>query len=333
MSGEVLYNAALQERISAYEKQKKSISKYDQLNSLPDIKDNIYQELKDVNAQVLQNVIEKVDLAYKAFFRRLKTRKSRDEKPGFPRFKSRNRYKSFTLKQNGWKLVGNSLYISKVGKFHLKISTPILGDIKTITVKKASTGKWFISFSCDNVPPRVYPETNKAVGIDLGLTSFIHDTENKTVKHPKPCKTSLEVLREKSRALSKTKNKNTGKYKRAKKRLALEYEKEKNQRLDFSHKTSTDYVRNHKFIAAEDLDIQELVQKKGQSLARNINDSAWGTFLRLLSYKAEEAGRVFVKVDPRDTTQECCFCGTLVPKTLHDRVHACPVCGLVCHGT
>jgi putative transposase len=112
---------------------------YDQAMQFPDMKKEC-PEFKQVGSQVLQDVVNRVDWAYKAFFRRLKTQ----EKAGFPRFKGRNRYDSFTLKQTGWRLEGRNLYIKNVGRFKLRLSRPVQGTIKTVTVCSRRTGHWYV---------------------------------------------------------------------------------------------------------------------------------------------------------------------------------------------
>ena len=163
-----LYNAALEQRIDAWKRCGVTLTGYDQANGLPALK-NAFPEYKDVGSQCLQDVIERLDRAYKAFFRRLKA----GEDPGFPRFKSRDRYDSFTLKQAGWRLEGRYLTIANVGRFKLFLSRPVEGEIKTVTVRRAA-GKWFVAFSCDNVRAREFPEPVKeAAGLDVGVKRFL----------------------------------------------------------------------------------------------------------------------------------------------------------------
>ena len=154
-----LYNIALEQRIIIYRQNKSSISCYSQINQLPELKVS-FPSYGDVGSQVLQDVIERLDRAYKSFFRRVK---NGNGKVGFPRFKGSNRYNSFTLKQTGWNLEGKYLSIRNVGSFKLRLSRPIDGDIKTLTIHRNTTGKWYICFSCDNVPERRLPESDKVV--------------------------------------------------------------------------------------------------------------------------------------------------------------------------
>ena len=144
-----LYNTALEQRINIYRQRKETISCYSQINQLPELRAE-FPEYQAVGSQVLQDVIERLDKAYKSFFRRVKSSKG---KAGFPRFRSRDRYDSFTLKQTGWKLDGKYLTIRNVGRFKLRLSRPIEGDIKTVSVHRQS-GNWYVCFSCDKVPEK-----------------------------------------------------------------------------------------------------------------------------------------------------------------------------------
>jgi len=316
-----LYNTALEQRINGYRQRRKSFSAYDQMTQLPDLKD-AFPEYKAVGSQCLQDVIERLDKAYKGFFQRLKG----NGKAGFPRFKSRKRYDSFTLKQTGWKFDGRYLYIRNIGRFKLFLSRPIEGNIKTITIRKASTGKWFVSFSCDNVPAKQFPETVAEVGIDVGIKYFCVDSDGNHIENPKYLRQSLKLLRKKQRSLSR-KKKGSNRRTKAKVLVAKTHEKVANQRKDFLHKTANYYIDNYQTIFVENLQIRNMVRNR--HLSKSINDSSWGIFFDLLSCKAAEAGRTIVKVNPSGTSQNCSSCGEKVSKSLSVRVHACPFCGLV----
>lgn len=317
-----LYNAALEQRVLYYKQGKKSLSAFSQNNQLPELKEAL-PEFKEVNSQVLQEVIGKLDKAYQGFFRRAMN----GEKPGFPRFKGKNRFNSFTLRYTqGWKLEGRYLTISKVGRFKLSPIREIEGKIKTITVRHSPTGKWFVSFSCDNVSARPYPEATKEIGIDVGLKSFCVDSEGKQVKSPKYFRLSERLLRIKQRTLSRRKK---GSIRRNKARIQVArlHEKVSNQRKDFLHKLSHEYIKDNKVVCVEDLNIGGMKQNK--HLSKSIGDASWGMFFNFLSYKAEEAGRIVVKVAPNNTSQICSSCGEKVPKSLAVRIHNCPFCGLI----
>lgn len=315
-----VYNLALEQRITVYRMQaRKSLSCYTQQSQLPELKE-AFPEFTQVGSQCLQDVLERLDNAFKSFFQRCKQGKA-----GFPRFKSKGRYDSFTLKQSGWKLEGLYLHLANIGQLKLFLSRPIEGKVKTVTVRQTKTGKWFVSFSCDEVPARQFPTTNKAIGIDVGIKSFLVDSEGRKVSNPLFLKKSLDVLVMRSQRLSQRMR---GSHRRRKARLlvAKTHEKISSQRKDFLHKVANHYVRNYYKIFVEDLNINNMVMNK--HLARSIADSSWGTFFQLLTEKAEEAARQVVKVRPNGTSQLCSACGEKVPKSLAVRVHGCS-CGCV----
>lgn len=319
---QILYNLALEQRIMIYKSSKKNISFYDQKDQLPEFKET-FSQFKQVNAQCLQEVLDRLDKAFKNFFRGCK---QKSKKIGFPRFKSIVRYNSFTLSQNGWKLKGRYLHLSKIGKLKLYLSRPIEGKIKTVTIKRTSTGKWFVLFSCDNVLAKQFPQTSKEIGIDVGISSFLTDSEGKKVYNPLFLKKSLSKLRVRQKRLFR-RLKGSQNRKDARFQVAKTYEKISNQRDDFLHKTANYYIQNYDKIYIEDLDINKMTKNK--YFSRNISDSSWGSFFYILNYKAEEADRTVVKVDPRNTSQRCSSCGKDVLKDLSVRIHSCKHCGLI----
>jgi len=316
-----LYNSVLEQRRNMYRQHRKSVSCYDQIKQLPELKKEL-PEFKQVGSQCLQDVVERCDKAFKAFFRRLKT----GEKAGFPRFRSFHRYDSFTLKQAGWKLDGRNLYINNVGRFKLFLSRPIEGTIKTVTLSRSTTGEWYVSFSCDNVPEKPLPETGKEVGIDVGLNHFIVDSDSHVVENPRFFRKSERALSVAQRKLSRCK-KGSNRRKLVKIQVAKKYEKVRNQRNDFLHKTANYYIENYDVIHIEDLKIKNMVRNK--HLSKSISDASWGLLGSMLSCKAESAGRTISRVNPYRTSVNCSGCGEPVQKSLATRIHCCPRCGLI----
>jgi len=318
-----LYNAGLEQKIIAYRQNKGHISCYDQINQLPELRAE-FSEYRDVGSQVLQNVLERLDSAYKGFFRRIK----RGDKAGFPRFRGRDRYDSFTLKQAGWKLDGKYLTIRNVGRFKLRLSRQIAGDIKTVIIRREATGKWYVCFSCNNVPERVLEKSTNSIGIDVGIKSFLVDSEGNKVDNPAYFRQSEKLLRRRQRRLSRRAK---GSKRRGKARLlvAKAHEKVKNQRNDFLHKVANDYIAQYGLIFIEDLNIRGMV--KNHCLAKSISDASWSRFFDLLNYKAEEAGRKVVKI-PRfePSSKKCSECGAINQELkLSDRQWVCKSCGVL----
>jgi len=191
-----LYNAGLQERRDAWRIAHKSISYKDQQNQLPEIK-SIRPELGIVHSQVLQDVLRRLDKAFDAFFRRAKA----GEKPGFPRFRARARYDSFTYLQSGFAIESGKLRLSKIGKVKIKLHRPIEGKIKTLTVTHTSTGKWFACFVVE-CEPEPLPKSADAVGIDMGLKSFAMLSTGEVIPNSKFFRTDEKRLAKAQKKLS-----------------------------------------------------------------------------------------------------------------------------------
>ena len=316
-----LYNVALEQRISIYRQRKETISCYSQIKQLPEVRSE-FPEYQAVGSQVLQDVIERLDKAYKAFFRRVK---NSGGKAGFPRFRSRDRYDSITLKQTGWKLDGKYLSIRNVGRFKLRLSRPIEGNIKTVSIRRQSD-KWYACFSCDKVPEKKLEPSTKAVGVDVGIKTFCVDSDGNQTESPKYFRNAEKQLRVRQRVLSRRVKGSQGR-KDARLLVAKAHEKVSNQRNDFLHKVANHYITNYGRIYIEDLNIKGM--SKNHHLAKSITDASWGKFFELLKYKAEEAGREVIKV-PRfePTSKTCSQCGAINQELeLSDRQWVCKSCG------
>ncbi|MFA5048889.1 MAG: transposase [Patescibacteria group bacterium] len=316
-----LYNTALEQRISIYRQNKGKISCYDQINQLPELKDH-FSEYGEVSSQTLQDVIERLDKAYSNFFRRIK---KGTEKSGFPRFRGKDRYDSFTLKQCGWKLDGKYLTIKKMGRFKMRLSRPIEGDIKTITIRKESN-KWYACFSCDNVSEKKLLKLNNSIGLDVGIKSFLVDSEGIIIDNPKFLRKSEVLLRVRQRTLSRRK-KGSNRRNDARILVSKVHKKVINQRNDFLHKLANQYISKYGTLVFEDLNIKGMV--KNRHLAKSINDASWGKFYELCAYKAEEAGRQIVRVNRFEpTSKKCSQCGAINQELkLCDRKWICSSCG------
>jgi putative transposase len=309
-----VYNETLALRKNTWESEKKSISLYASQIELTKWKVT-KPELNEVFSQVLQNAQLRVDLAFKAFWRRCKA----GENPGFPRFKGKGWYHSITYPQSGFRLHPDGVYLSKIDRVKIILHRPVEGTIKTCTVKKTPTGKWYVYFSCETEKPAPLPKTGKIVGIDLGLITYVQCSDGTKIDKPR-----FFNLEQKALAQAKRRENITFKAKH-KKILAMIHERIKNKREDFCHKTSKKLVDKYDFIAHEDLNVKSLLEKKENS--KNISDASWSTLIQYTTTKAESAGRVVVAVDPRGTSQRCSQCGTDVPKTIEIRIHHCPHCG------
>ncbi|MEN9936564.1 MAG: hypothetical protein RLZZ387_3143 [Chloroflexota bacterium] len=317
-----VYNETLATRKRAWEEQGETLSLYATQTLLPDWKAE-RPALKRVHSQVLQNVQVRLDLAFKAFFRRVKA----GEEPGYPRFKGFGRYDSITYPQygNGARLEGTALVLSKIGSVRVNLHRPVEGRIKTVTLRRSSTGKWFVSFAVEREvePPTDVPDA--AVGVDVGLEKFATLSTGETIANPRFFRQDERDLARAQRRLSEQPK---GTFERAKRRkvVARIHERIANRRKNFAHQESRKLVDRFGTVVFEDLSITRMV--KNHCLAKSIADAAWGQLIQYTTNKAEGAGRCVVLVDPRGTSQQCSRCGAVVKKALSVRVHQCPHCGL-----
>lgn len=311
-----LYNAGLQERRAAWKLNNVSINFHAQAIQLPEIK-TIREDVAALYSQVPQDVLRRLSKAFDAFFRRVKQKQT----AGFPRFKSKSRYDSFCYPQSGFKLVGDKLTLAKLGSVRLRLSRPVEGKIKTCTIKRQADG-WFVIFTVET-DPQPLPERSAQVGIDVGLLSFATLSDGTEINNPRYYREAQAKLRRVQRKVARRK-KGSNRRRKAVRLLARAHLHVANQRKDFHHKISRWLVNNHQVMAAEDLKIKALA---GGMLAKSVRDAGWGQFLNLIAYKAEDAGRQFVHVNPNGTSQTC-ICGAHTPKTLPQRWHKCDLCGL-----
>jgi len=311
-----LYNAALQERRDAWKLNRVSVSFYDQSKQLPEIK-KLRPDLAGVNSNAVEDVLKRVDKAFKAFFRRVK----RGEQPGYPRFKSFRRYDSLTFRQIGHALTERHLRISKVGQVRIKLHRPVEGEIKELHIKREA-GRWFAVFVCE-CEPKTLPACDARVGVDVGLSAFATLDDGTEIENPRHYRAAQKRFRRAQRRVARRK-KGSNRRRKAVQLLQRAHAHVRNQRADFHHNLSRWLVNNHGLIAVEDLNIKGLARTM---LAKSVTDAAWGQFLNFIAYKAESAGRVLVRVNPNGTSQTC-TCGAEVRKTLSDRWHDCQSCGL-----
>lgn len=318
-----LYNLALQDRRDVYEIEKRSVSYYEQSGRFKETR-NYLPSFATLNFGSAQATLRRLDKAFKAFFRRVRS----GDAPGFPRYKPAERFRTIEFPKygNGCSLKNNGrLYLQNIGHIKVKLHRPIEGTIKTVSVKK-SCGKWYVVFSCDLGDAPEATGEGTAVGIDLGLKSFLVTSGGESVKAPRYYRKSQKKLRVAQRSVSR-KKKGSNRRSKARKKVARLNEKTANQRRNFHHKEARKLVDGHGLIAHEALNIKGIARSR---LAKSTHDAGWTQFLNILGQKAESAAVRVIAVDPRNTTQACSACGALpeVKKTLSDRMHVCP-CGYV----
>ncbi len=346
-----LYNGALEERISAYRKAKKSISYVEQAASLTVIRREI-PEYRGLNCHSLQQTLRRLDRAYKAFFSRAKKGAA---SAGFPRFKALDRYPgwSFDTHGDGFKFtagadwINGKLYLQGIGTLKAR-GRPRQRPTRIVCADiQRKDGGWYLSLVVEALPVR--ESGAAACGLDWGTSRFATiatettDDRFEGVENPRHLKRQMKNLKAAQRALSRAKRSSNNRRK-ARQRLAKIHVKVRNARLDFHHQLTHRLIGRFGLIATEDLQVKNMtasakgsMEKPGKNvrqkagLNRSILDTAPASFIAMLSYKAEEAGSQIVLHRPLETraSQTCPACGHVQKKTLGERTHACSQCGHV----
>lgn len=274
-----------------------------------------------LHSQSAQNTADRLHKAIEGAI----LRKRRGMKAGFPRFKPIERIKSITYPQSGFRLE-DALCLSKIGKIQIRKHREIGGTIKTLTIKRMPSGKWYAFFSAEaEITPGIRAG-KPLIGLDLGIEHFAYLSNGSSIENPRHLQSAEKKLKHAQMLLSKKKKGSQSRIK-AKLKVARAYERVANSRRDFLHKSSRMLANSYSFIAMENLDIARM--EKG-FLAKSILDCSWAEFTRMLAYKAEEAGCEVVLVNPAGTTQECSQCGSVKKKSLAERWHSC-ACGASMH--
>ena len=322
----LVYNSLANDRVFQYETAKVSVSRYGQQKMFPRWSIN-FPEVKAVHSQVLQNVAVRVDLAFRAFFQRVKATKT----PGFPRLKGKGQYDSITYPQSGFKAGESSVWLSLQGKqvqVKAKLHRAIVGTVKTCTVRRYGA-KWFVCFSVDQGDNPLPPCTD-AVGLDAGLNSFLALSDGTFIDNPRFFRKEEEALAKAGRKQARTK-KWSRERRKANRVLSRIHERIRNRRHDFVHQTARRLVNRFGVIAVEKLNVKNMLGN--HCLAKSISDASWSLFRTVLTQKAESAAREVIAVNPAYTSQDCSVCGyrpdglgDRTKKRLSDRWHHCPMC-------
>jgi putative transposase len=315
-----VYNETLALRKNSFEQEGKSISYFESKRMLPIWKES-KPELRSVHSQVLQDVVLRVNLAFSAFFRRVQS----GEKPGYPRFKGKNRYDSISYPQSGFSIDGDKLWLSKIGDIKFKLHRPIEGDVKRLTIRRSPTKKWYVSFLIEDAPNHILEPSNEIVGVDMGIKNFAVLSNGEFIENPRFLLADEERLKKAQSKRDKL-PKGSPRRRKASKAVSHLYERVSNRREDFAQQLSRQWINQYGVIVFEDLNIANMVHN--HNLAKSILDASWNKLIQYTSYKAEDAGRKVVLVNPANTSQMCSSCGQIVKKNLSIRVHDCPYCGL-----
>ena len=340
----LLYNNALQERIESYEyaqriewatgEKIKSITKFDQMKSLTEIRRND-EWWREGHLKRQRGPLTRLDKAFQGFFRRVKA----GQTPGFPRFKGKRYWNSIEISE-GWRIARNGNTGRLVSKdfpeglpFKMHRDLPS-NETATAIIKRTAKGWWVILQVELPVPEPV--EGRSMVGLDMGLNAFIATSDRELIDPPKYLREAEKKLARLQKQLRKPRKGNPKKrdyrtkdsngWKEAVCQIARLHEHVTNQRKDFHHQVASRLLERYDVIAVEDLQIRNMV--RNEHLSKSITDAGWGQFIDILSYKAAKAGKAVVKVDAKGTSQVCSGCGSVVQKSLSVRVHRCPGCGL-----
>ncbi len=320
-----LYNEMLAASKEAYSQTGKFLGKYDLTARFRG------RGGQHVPASTVQMLADRLDKAFKRFF----AMREIGEQGGFPRFKKPNRWHSIQLRQHktDFSLApdGKHLVVPKKlgGSIKIKVHRPIEGAPKTAHLVLRADGHWYALIVCETEQETEHsPNTceHPDIGIDVGLKSFLTDSEGHTVENPRYYRKSQVTLRRKQRTIARRK-KGSKRRRKAAKSTAATHLKIKRQRRDFHFKVAKQYIEQYHHIAVENLSIDGMV--KNHHLAKSIMDASWGAFLDILTAKAESAGHEVIRVNPCYTSQKCYRCGEIVQKSLSVRTHICPHCGYI----
>lgn len=317
------YNMALDLKIKAYVDGKRVLSQFDLCKVFPKLKkEEATAWLSEVCSHSLQCEMANLDVAFTKFFR---------HKMGFPKFKSKHTdSRSYTTNVNI--TVGqNFVKIPKLGEVAAVISRSIQGRVTKATVRQTPTGKYFVSVQVDTstATPDKMPVTEAGtIGIDLGLTHFATISTGEKIENPRHHKKALRALKRAQRKLSRRVkgSKNQAKQRR---RVASIHEKVTNRRRDFHHKLSTRLVGENQTnaIALETLSVSNMV--KNSRLARSISDAGWSSFVSMLEYKCERAGKTVLRIGRFEPSSKLCLCGVVNRDLqLSNRTWTCGSCGV-----
>ena len=311
-----LYNLALNERIMVYEMRKKSVSKYDQYNQLPELK-NQFPWFKEVYSDTIQEVLDRLEKTYQNFFRG----------GGFPKYSKKGEYNSFTFKRS-FKVNKKTIKLPKIGEVKYYNSRSIVGIPKTATIIREDN-QWFICITAEYETPfeTIEIDNQNPIGCDMGGVRFLALSNSTFIDSPeflKPFENDLRVLQ---RKLSRQK-KGSNSREKTKQKIRKIYKKISNRRLDFLHKVSTNLSDDYSAVYIEDLKLQKMQQNGFSNINKMMSDKCFGNFKLLLSYKLKERGKHLGLVNPAYTSQTCNACGTVDKKSrISQAEFVCTSCG------
>ena len=332
------YNFLLADRFDWYERNRSPINACPLVCHIPELRNNpdYYSQKKtlpqlkkthpwygEIYSQVLQDIVKRVKVTFDRFLKG----DSNGNRSGRPRFKSRDRYRTFTYPQiKDGCLQGNLINLPMFGKVKIVLHRPIPTGfkIKTASVTKKADGYYLILSLEDATVPTIKSNFNpeSITGIDVGLKEFLTTSEGEAVAIPQHYRKSQKRLRVIQKRVSRRK-KGSNRRQKALKQLGKQHKTVADKRKDFHFKTANNLLKKYDVIAVEDLNVKGLARTR---LAKSVLDAGWSSFLSILANKAENAGLLVIPVKASGTSQDCSNCGLKVPKKLHQRWHDCPNC-------
>jgi putative transposase len=339
-----LYNAGLQERRDAWSHRKTRIRYGDQSAQLTEIRAvRPDQAVWSFSSQ--QATLRRLNQSFEGFFRRVK----RGQKVGYPRFKGKARFDSVLWPKDGdgarWLPEANRVYLQGIGQVKVHVHRQVVGRVKTIQIKRQGR-RWMLVLSCDDVPSKPLPTTGRQAGIDVGIVHYATLSDGTGVDNPRWARAASDLLAVAQRRLQGAKRRSKNRI-RKRETVAARHRKIANQRKDFHHKQARQLVKSFDLLVVEDLQIANMVRRvkpvadpdnPGQflpngaraksGLNRSISDASWGQFVSILGAKAEDAGRTWIEVDPRHTSDGCESCGYAAAENRATQAEfACQRCG------
>ena len=324
-----LYNAALQERKDGWSHVSRTRIRYGeqsaQLTGIRAVRPD--QAVWSFSSQ--QATLRRLNKAFEGFFRRVKAAKP-GVKPGYPRFRGKSRFDSVLWPKDGdgarWLPEQRRVYLQGIGQVKVNLHRAVAGRVKTLQIKRAGR-RWMLVLSCDGVPTNPLPATGARAGLDVGIVAFATLSDGTAVGNPRWARQAADTLAAAQRRLQSAKRGSNNRVAR-RETVAARHRKIANRRKDFHHKQARKLVARYDLLAVEDLTIANMLRRAkpkphpditGQFLPngagaksrlnRSISDAGWGRFVSILRAKAEEAGRAWIEVDPRHTSDGCERCG------------------------
>lgn len=336
-----LYNAALEERRGAWRWERRSVTRFEQFGELTGWDD----PLLAFGVVAARGTLTRLDRAFQGFYRRVRA----GQRAGFPRFKAAHRFDSveYPERSSGWRIDANRLYLKSIGSIRFRASKRgILGAPTTLTVRKEGR-RWRFTVFCRQVPERRGEPTGTQVGIDLGVHVLVATSTGDLILNPRWMHRSLDRLADSQRLVA-GRRRGSSRHRKATERVAAIHRKVARQRRDMHHQLSRRLVDSFDVIVHEALQISNMTRRPKPrpntdgghdpnragakaGLNREIQSAGWGQLLRMIAYKAEEAGRTVIAVAPRNTSRTCHRCGSVDPANRASSVFRCTNCGFEAH--